>query len=314
MQEWFVTELWTSAGRVVVVLVGAVVGLWAVFGDPARGRVRCARCWYDLSGAGTSPVVCPECGKLTTKARQLRRSRRRWRVAIAALMMTIGVWWADAIVRNGFIATVPAPILDLVMSTCFAQEAKAELAAWDPDAAPAPGAWSRAKLEWEAARQIDRLPAGELWPLELERKSARLAWQGDERVVSAIARSLLRSEPWSEHRFRAISLLAQGGTNSRAALGAMWGVLRHTEDPMNATGIIKAIQEVDPRFVSSSKEERASWYRWQLQHRLLDRPAQRALADLSVLEGGPCEEIGRAWLDSLAAPAVLPQEPFLPPP
>ena len=40
---------------------GAPLLVWAMFGDRARGRRRCPRCWYDMSGA--TLLKCPECGR-----------------------------------------------------------------------------------------------------------------------------------------------------------------------------------------------------------------------------------------------------------
>lgn len=76
---------------IVVVLAAAVSGValaaWALFWDRARGRKRCAGCWYDM-GAVVG-LTCPECGREAKGERGLLRTRRRWRVA--ALVVAVGV-------------------------------------------------------------------------------------------------------------------------------------------------------------------------------------------------------------------------------
>lgn len=74
--EW----AWWS-GAALAVLAGVWLALWALVGDPARGRRRCPRCWYDMGGVGGT--VCPECGCDARSERRLGRTRRRW-------------WWAAA--------------------------------------------------------------------------------------------------------------------------------------------------------------------------------------------------------------------------
>ncbi|MFT3686978.1 MAG: hypothetical protein QM783_19005 [Phycisphaerales bacterium] len=68
---------------------GAWLFLWAWWGDRARGRARCGRCWYSLgalmNGGGALPV-CPECGWRGKRRGSYFKSRRR-RV-LAALAVT----------------------------------------------------------------------------------------------------------------------------------------------------------------------------------------------------------------------------------
>ncbi|MCA9279969.1 MAG: hypothetical protein H6815_12770 [Phycisphaeraceae bacterium] len=101
---------------------GAILMVWAVLiGDRARGRVRCPgpavhgvrrfllvgplrrRCWYNMKGLVPNPeheLVCPECGRhvqvhdwkpdsKTKPPRLLRRPRRRWKWASAALAIIL---------------------------------------------------------------------------------------------------------------------------------------------------------------------------------------------------------------------------------
>lgn len=83
-----------------------VVGL-ALFADrPRKGRQRCPKCRYDLTGIA-APTTCPECGRVSKHTRALRKPRRRWGLALLALLPLLGAhlmrhlpalqkgeWWA----------------------------------------------------------------------------------------------------------------------------------------------------------------------------------------------------------------------------
>lgn len=104
---WQIDWVWQATGWALAA-AGVVLFLWALFWDRARGRKRCPKCWYDLSGAvikwvgGTSRdregaalqgavlCVCPECGRKIVRERELARTRRRWGWACAAVL-TVGV-------------------------------------------------------------------------------------------------------------------------------------------------------------------------------------------------------------------------------
>ncbi len=57
--------------------------LSALFWDRARGRIRCRKCAYDMSGGG---LVCPECGREHKSERVLRKTRRKWKTAVFGVM------------------------------------------------------------------------------------------------------------------------------------------------------------------------------------------------------------------------------------
>lgn len=75
---------WPAPGPVLWTIAASATGTgglwllaWVVAGDPARGRRRCPRCWYDMSA--TPGRACPECGPVRGRERSLLRTRRRWR-------------------------------------------------------------------------------------------------------------------------------------------------------------------------------------------------------------------------------------------
>ncbi|MBL8991499.1 MAG: hypothetical protein JNJ48_07970, partial [Phycisphaerae bacterium] len=109
------------AGAVACLLLGPPLLYWSLWRDRPRGRLRCPRCWYDLGAVspaadtGTfAPVTCPECGRVARAPRDLRRTRRRWAVAVAAMLLVAGApvlaaW--PAIRARGFWASVPTTVL-----------------------------------------------------------------------------------------------------------------------------------------------------------------------------------------------------------
>ncbi len=81
---------------------GLVVMAIALFRDRSRGRPRCPKCWYDMSGV--AGLKCPECGHEARHARKLLKTRRRWRRAVlGALMIALAVVGAvgEPMIRHG---------------------------------------------------------------------------------------------------------------------------------------------------------------------------------------------------------------------
>ena len=102
-----VNWLWPAAGTVLG-LVGLIVLARAVFADRSRGRPRCPRCWYLLKGI--EGATCPECGHVARSQRALFRTRRRWRVAMAGLVLVacgLAVFVGERVQRHGWLGAVP---------------------------------------------------------------------------------------------------------------------------------------------------------------------------------------------------------------
>ncbi|MHC4948697.1 MAG: Rpo12/RPC10 RNA polymerase subunit family protein [Planctomycetota bacterium] len=101
---------WATGGA--AALLGLAVLAVALFADRARGRRRCPRCWYDLSG--TPGLQCPECGHAARRERALFRTRRprRWiAVALALLAAGAGLALRPTIRRDGWLSLVPTRAL-----------------------------------------------------------------------------------------------------------------------------------------------------------------------------------------------------------
>jgi hypothetical protein len=75
-----------------VAAAALVLIAWALLWDRARGRRRCPGgwlrgCWYDMSA--TAGLRCPECGREARRERDLFRTRRRWSLALAGLVVAV---------------------------------------------------------------------------------------------------------------------------------------------------------------------------------------------------------------------------------
>ena len=123
--DWWTVLGWTGFA------LGLVVAGWALLWDRARGRLRCPKCWYDLaapgSGKGNEGATaggflskCPECGRVVKREGELRRTRRRWRWGVPALVVMVlglvaGSVHDPAGVRSrGWVALVPTPLLVMI--------------------------------------------------------------------------------------------------------------------------------------------------------------------------------------------------------
>jgi len=69
---------------VLVLFAGLTVLLLylGLFQDRSRGRPRCPKCWYNMTGAPS--LICPECGHDACDPKRLHRTRRRrWAIVLS---------------------------------------------------------------------------------------------------------------------------------------------------------------------------------------------------------------------------------------
>lgn len=104
--DWIAITCWVVLGA------SGLLALWAMFWDRPRGRLRCRKCAYDMSGGG---LVCPECGREHKAERSLKRTRRKWKTAVLALLAAILAIQAqhqrDLIYYEGVSGLLPAVTL-----------------------------------------------------------------------------------------------------------------------------------------------------------------------------------------------------------
>ena len=114
LSDWL---FWISGG--LLAAASLVLLYWALFTDRSRGRRRCPKCWYDMSGAvGDSPYRCPECGKIIKREKKLHKTHRRWRWAMLAVVLTTlggGLCGTPSIKRAGVQSIVPSTVLILMI-------------------------------------------------------------------------------------------------------------------------------------------------------------------------------------------------------
>ncbi len=80
--------IWTFRILAVALAVGAVALVWrGLFHDRARGRRRCPRCWYEMTGV--SGLLCPECGRVAASEARVHRTRRHVRPVLGGALLAL---------------------------------------------------------------------------------------------------------------------------------------------------------------------------------------------------------------------------------
>lgn len=166
---------WFSAAGWMLALAGVGVGLWACLWDRAgwrgRARLRCRRCWHDLTGTPMvdrasveHPATCPECGREHRSRRAMRRTRRRWwglAGALGLLVLGHAAAVAPAVRARGWVAAVPR--VALVGWLPFMSEEQGTGISWVIGSAKTPTRFDAAVLAelgvqyWPMGQEEDRL-------------------------------------------------------------------------------------------------------------------------------------------------------------
>lgn len=79
--------LWMYYPAAFLAVLGLLLLFLALLRDRSRGRQRCPKCWYDMSGNATTPARCPECGHIAQTPAELLKTRRRWLWVLPALLL-----------------------------------------------------------------------------------------------------------------------------------------------------------------------------------------------------------------------------------
>ncbi|GMV26053.1 MAG: hypothetical protein AMXMBFR58_20840 [Phycisphaerae bacterium] len=78
----------TSGAVATLLVAGVFVTLKGHRWDPSHGRLRCPRCWYDLS-ATPGARACSECGRPVGSAGELGRTRRNRLLQLAGVIVAM---------------------------------------------------------------------------------------------------------------------------------------------------------------------------------------------------------------------------------
>ncbi len=103
---------WSRLLAAWMLLAGAGLAIRSLIGDPARGRRRCPRCWYEI-GPGAI-AACPECGRSPLDERRMGRTRRPRRLLLAAIALGVAaapVWLIPDLRRGTWPRHLSTPTL-----------------------------------------------------------------------------------------------------------------------------------------------------------------------------------------------------------
>lgn len=106
--EQYAAPVYAISGS--LVLFGLMMFVGASIGDRPRGRVRCPKCWYDMSAA--SGLQCPECGRTAKSIKQFSKAKRRkWAFVLGLMLIGTGAYGVSVsrrVVETDWLAAVPS--------------------------------------------------------------------------------------------------------------------------------------------------------------------------------------------------------------
>ncbi|MFG0284693.1 MAG: hypothetical protein ACF8R7_09755 [Phycisphaerales bacterium JB039] len=263
----------------------------------------------------------------------MRRTRRRWRVAIPAMFVAgIAGWAAPTWATRGWLAVVPGWAVDAAIAMLFAEAADSELESFLPGAGepidiPPPDSyytrqvpqspWRRRLLAWRLAQEWEgfeqlrtaerQFPPGVYTDARGVSQRSHYVLMVAERVecaplVRAVGSVVANAKTTDGSRGIALRVLESGGPHAEAALPLVWRAA-----PAVGTGqsmqFIGAVKAIDPAYQRAVGDDAAlaGWYR-----RVLRRPMSKPLAMQFALaarnEGTPkCQEVAERFWQRLEA-------------
>jgi len=269
------------AAGIAVVVIGAAAVLFSLFGDRARGKRRCPRCWYDMRA--TPGLRCSECGYDAPCEKNLHRARLRWwrRTGSLAIVIGIGVYATPWFKSGAWVEYAPNtllimrfPAIDEVDDSIAREYWRRFYVKDDPDSELEMWEWQRAMLAHRIVGVlndpgvVDEIKELGLMLLARMPEQAKGATQeisdamcsgkyGLRREAFAIARSLapdaevyvpaivdvLRASPGS---MECIELLGEIGPPAREAIPAIVSSRMHRWYFDDLCSAIRTIDRIDP--------------------------------------------------------------------
>ncbi len=158
---------WLYAVAAGIGVFGLWVGIiWAI-GDRSRGRRRCTRCLYDMSGL--TGLRCPECGREFRSEKHLFRAKRgRWACVVSLCLIAVSGFAFSRTARveeYGPLMLVPTPVL---------------MAGWRWLPAPAIYSWNHDSLEGSLEERFEYIDG--------------LDWNARIRIADRLLSKMHRSE------------------------------------------------------------------------------------------------------------------------
>lgn len=225
-----------TSGMVVLALMGMATIAAGIRFDPSKGRRRCPKCWYDMSG--TIGLTCPECGKQSEAERALHRTRAKRPIIIVgfALLSLIAVVQRTPTVREcGWRGWIPTSVLiagfewlpeSLVVGDAPARpmgflQGQAELHIKER-LSDDEGHWQRRWLLWRADRLLSSSTSTNALWLASQIDDCDLGLLGDPQIA-ALVDSICRGS--KRERVRSVELL------TNLTLGHAFAAMRESGAP-----------------------------------------------------------------------------------
>lgn len=97
---------------ILLVILAVTLFWWSLFRDRARDRLRCPKCWYDLTSSCT--LLCSECGYQANTRSDLHKTKRNRLLACVSLLImaaAVGLGSWPRLAHGQWLAFIPDSIL-----------------------------------------------------------------------------------------------------------------------------------------------------------------------------------------------------------